>query len=217
MRSIAPILAVLLLRATPLVAQTADDIISKYIARVGGIEKIQAARSVRRSGTFIGGGGFEAHVVQENRRPNLVREEFSLQGMTAINAYDGTTGCCMPFSIESGRKGQDKSTVRYDKIEVNVNLDDVCRLQSGDTMSLRYVRFTTGSGCTARDTLRDSIRWGSSDPGVATVSLMADGRGLLRASANGTFNVLMLRDAYARNQVHCRAGVLRATLIPDLE
>ena len=60
MRSIVPILAVLLLRATPLVAQTADDIISKYIARVGGIEKIQAARSVRRSGTFIGGGGFEA-------------------------------------------------------------------------------------------------------------------------------------------------------------
>ena len=58
-------------------------------------------------------------------------------------------------------------------------------------------RFTTGSGCAARDTLRDSVRWGSSDPAVATVTLMPDGRGLLRASANGTFNVLMLRDAYA--------------------
>ena len=44
------------------------------------MDKIQAVRSVRRSGTFIGGGGFEARVVQENRRPNLVREEFTLQG-----------------------------------------------------------------------------------------------------------------------------------------
>ena len=30
--------------------------------------------------------------VQENQRPNLVRETFALQGMTAVYAYDGTTG-----------------------------------------------------------------------------------------------------------------------------
>jgi hypothetical protein len=30
--------------------------------------------------------------VQENKRPNHVREEFSLQGMTGINAYDGSNG-----------------------------------------------------------------------------------------------------------------------------
>ena len=78
--------------AMPLSAQTADDIIARYIKTVGGMDRIAAARTVRRTGKFIGGGGFEAVVVQENKRPNLVREEFSLQGMTAINAYDGTTG-----------------------------------------------------------------------------------------------------------------------------
>jgi hypothetical protein len=31
-------------------------------------------------------------VGQENERPNLIRETFLLQGMTAIQAYDGTTG-----------------------------------------------------------------------------------------------------------------------------
>ena len=82
-------------------------------------------------------------------------------------------------------------------IPSNTIVNGVVRLQPGDTLSLHSVRFTTGSGCMARDTLRDSMRWGSSDPGVATVTLMPDGRGLLRASANGTFNVLMLRDAYA--------------------
>jgi hypothetical protein len=30
----------------------------------------------------------------------------------------------MPFSIESGPKGQDKSTVHYEKIEANVKIDD---------------------------------------------------------------------------------------------
>ena len=43
-------------------------------------------------GRFYGGGGFEASVSQENKRPNKVRDQFSLQGMTAIQAYDGKTG-----------------------------------------------------------------------------------------------------------------------------
>lgn len=78
--------------AAPLPAQTADEIIAKYVKTVGGIEKIQAVSSLRRTGKFTGGGGFEAAVLQENKRPNKVREEFSLQGMTGVNAYDGKTG-----------------------------------------------------------------------------------------------------------------------------
>jgi hypothetical protein len=87
--------AVLLAAPFPLSAQSpqsADDVIARYIARVGGMEKIAAAKSLRRTGKYIAGGGFEATYVQENRRPSAVREEFTLQGMTAINAYDGKTG-----------------------------------------------------------------------------------------------------------------------------
>ena len=36
--------------------------------------------------------GFTASVGQENQRPNLLRETFTLQGMTAVQAYDGTAG-----------------------------------------------------------------------------------------------------------------------------
>ena len=74
---------------TPL---TADDIIARYIKTVGGADKIQSIKTLRRVGKYIGDGGFEAVVVQENTRPNKVREEFSIQGMTGINAYDGTGG-----------------------------------------------------------------------------------------------------------------------------
>lgn len=73
-------------------AQSADSIINRFIQTSGGIAKIQAIQTLRRVGRFQGGGGFEAVVVQENKRPSSVRNEFSLQGMTGINAYDGKNG-----------------------------------------------------------------------------------------------------------------------------
>jgi hypothetical protein len=89
-------LAGLALVAMPLsaqTAQTADDIIAKYVKTIGGMEKLKAINTVRRTGRFIGGGGFEAVVVQDNKRAGgKVREEFTLQGMTQINAWDGKTG-----------------------------------------------------------------------------------------------------------------------------
>ena len=85
-------LIMLALFAMPAAAQTVDEIVARYIKAVGGMEKIQAVNTLRRSGKYTGGGGFEAAVLQDNKRGNSVREEFSLQGMTAINAYDGKTG-----------------------------------------------------------------------------------------------------------------------------
>ncbi len=82
----------LALAVAPLSAQTAEEIIAKYIKTIGGMDRIQAVTTLRRTGKFTGGGGFEAAVLQENKRPTKVREEFSLQGMTGINAYDGKTG-----------------------------------------------------------------------------------------------------------------------------
>lgn len=78
--------------AMPARAQTADEIVGKYFQAVGGLDKIHAVSTLRRTGTFIGGGGFEAAVVQENKRANQVREEFLLQNLTGVNAYDGKTG-----------------------------------------------------------------------------------------------------------------------------
>jgi photosystem II stability/assembly factor-like uncharacterized protein len=91
------LVALLLLLASSLSAQTpppptADEIIARYVQSIGGMERINAIHSVRRAGRFNGGGGFEAVYVEENKRPNFVRQEFSFQGMTGITAYDGKTG-----------------------------------------------------------------------------------------------------------------------------
>ena len=92
MRRVMLIVAGLALFATPASAQTAEEIISHYIKTIGGMEKIQAVKTLRRTGKFNGGGGFEAVVLEENKRQGKVRQEFSLQGFTGIVAYDGKSG-----------------------------------------------------------------------------------------------------------------------------
>ena len=92
MRSVLSTLAAVALFGAPLSAQTADSIISRYLRTIGGMDHIQAVQSLRRVGKVTSGGGFEAVVTQENKRPNKVREEFTIVGMTQIEAYDGQTG-----------------------------------------------------------------------------------------------------------------------------
>jgi len=75
-----------------LFAQTADELIAKNIQARGGMEKLKAIKTLRMTGKFDGGGGFTAAVSQENQRPELVREAFTLQGMSAVQAYDGSAG-----------------------------------------------------------------------------------------------------------------------------
>lgn len=72
--------------------QTAEELVNKNIQAKGGIEKIKAIKSVRMIGKLNVGGGMVAASLQENERPNLIRETFTLQGMTAVTAYDGSTG-----------------------------------------------------------------------------------------------------------------------------
>jgi hypothetical protein len=73
-------------------SQTVDELIAKNIQAKGGMEKIKAIKTVRMSGKFVGQGGFTASITQESQRPDLIRETFSLQGMTEIQAYDGSNG-----------------------------------------------------------------------------------------------------------------------------
>jgi len=86
------LMAALSLFAFPVFAQTADEIVSKYVTTIGGMAKIDAVKSLRRTGKFTGGGGFEARIVETKKRPNMIRQEFSLQGMTGVTAYDGKSG-----------------------------------------------------------------------------------------------------------------------------
>lgn len=78
---------------------TADEVIAKYVEAIGGREKIDAVKSMKTTGKMVmGGGTMEAPMTMEAKRPNKVRMEFTFQGMTMTQAYDGKTGWfIMPF------------------------------------------------------------------------------------------------------------------------
>ena len=72
-------------------SQTAEELVAKNLQAKGGMEKIKAIKSVRMTGQFEAS-GFKATIGQESKRPEMVRETFTVQGMTQIQAYDGSTG-----------------------------------------------------------------------------------------------------------------------------
>lgn len=94
-------------------AQTADEIIAKYVQKIGGMEKLQAIKTMRATGKLNGGGGFEAVVVDESKRPNLARNEFRIQGMTAVSAFDGKTG----WKIEPFQGKKDPEALSEDELK----------------------------------------------------------------------------------------------------
>ena len=72
-------------------AQTAEELVSKNLQAKGGLDKIKAIKSYKFSGKFQQG-SFSAQVSQEAKAPDDIREMFTIQGMTQIQAYDGNTG-----------------------------------------------------------------------------------------------------------------------------
>jgi len=72
-------------------AQTAEELVAKNLQAKGGVDKIKAIKSMRLTGNFDAG-GFKATVGELSKRPEMVRETFTLQGMTQVQAYDGSSG-----------------------------------------------------------------------------------------------------------------------------
>ena len=96
-------------------SQSADELISKNIQAKGGMDAIKAIKTIRMAGRLDAGGGFTGRVGQENMRPNLLRETFSLQGMTAVQAYDGSTA----WRIQPCSCAESVSQVRLEKSSIS--------------------------------------------------------------------------------------------------
>jgi hypothetical protein len=77
---------------------TVDDLIAKNIKARGGMEKLKSVNTVRVSGKMVMAQGFEAPFVMMQKRPKMTRTEFTFQGMTGMQVYDGKNAwMVMPF------------------------------------------------------------------------------------------------------------------------
>jgi len=88
-------------------APTLDELVAKNIEAKGGADALRALQSVRFNGKVIANEGqLEFAYAQTKKRPGEVRTEFTLQGMTAVQAYNGKEGWRIsPFQ---GRKDPEK-------------------------------------------------------------------------------------------------------------
>ncbi len=97
-RKMLMLLALGLLVAPVVQAQTLDEVLAKHYEALGGLEKIKSLNSMRVTGTMGIGPGMEAPFTMERKRPGKSRMEFSIQGMTGVQAFDGEkTWSVMPF------------------------------------------------------------------------------------------------------------------------
>ncbi len=91
-----PLLLVALLSLAPATAfaVTVDELIAKHVEARGGSEKLKAIRSLRFTGKLEVSGDFSAEfaIIRQIRRPNRVRTDATLQGITMVRAWDGREG-----------------------------------------------------------------------------------------------------------------------------
>jgi hypothetical protein len=86
-----------------------DELLAKNLAARGGADKVAAIKTLKCEGTLRFGGQFELTFVQYQKAPDKVRNEASLQGLTAVQAWDGKEA--WQISPFQGRKDPEKMTV----------------------------------------------------------------------------------------------------------
>jgi Outer membrane lipoprotein-sorting protein len=98
--------------AAPLAhALSVDDLLAKNVAARGGADKVAAIRTLKYEGKIIfggQGGQFELTLTQYQKAPDSIRSEASIQGLTAVQAWDGKEA--WQISPFQGRKDPEKMT-----------------------------------------------------------------------------------------------------------
>ena len=92
---------------------TLDQVLKKNEDALGGTDAINKVQSLKMTIKMsMGGGAMEMQMTVLTKRPNLVRIENTIQGHTAISAYDGTVGWMVnPLSGSSEPQKLDEKTV----------------------------------------------------------------------------------------------------------
>jgi hypothetical protein len=99
-------LAVLVLAAASAQAVTVDELVAKNLAARGGAEKMRAIKTMKAEGKLLYGEQFELGFAQYQKAPQSIRTEASIQGLTAVQAWDGKEG--WQISPFQGRKDPEK-------------------------------------------------------------------------------------------------------------
>jgi len=131
------LLALGLLLAPIAHAQSVDDILAKHYEACGGLAKMKAVTSTRYTGTMTMGPGMEAPLTIEKKRPGMQRTEFTIQGMTGIQAFDGSrTWSVMPFMGKKDPEAASEEDSKHEKDDADFDGPLVDWKAKGHTVEL---------------------------------------------------------------------------------
>ena len=123
--------------AAPAAAQDVDELLDKHYAAIGGLDSWKSIESMKRVGTMAMGPGMQAPFTVYQKRPNKVRVEIAVQGMTGVQAYDGETAWwVMPFMGVSEPTERPGSMVEQIVDEADIDGPLVGWKESGNTLEL---------------------------------------------------------------------------------
>jgi len=108
-----------LVTSTPFAA-TVDELVAKHIEARGGAEKMKAIGSLQLTGKLEVFGEFTAEfsLIRRIKRPGQMRTDATLQGLTAVRAWDGHEGWAI--SPLFGRKDPERISTDESKELVDV-------------------------------------------------------------------------------------------------
>lgn len=87
-------------------AAAIDDLLAKNLEARGGADKVAAIKTLKSEGKLLFGGQFELAMTIYQKAPDAVRNEASIQGLTAVQAWDGKEA--WQISPFQGRKDPEK-------------------------------------------------------------------------------------------------------------
>ena len=90
-------------------AVTVDDLLAKNLEARGGADKVAAIKTLKLEGKLLVGGQFELALTVFQKAPDSLRNEASIQGLTAVQAWDGKDA--WQISPFQGRKDPEKMTL----------------------------------------------------------------------------------------------------------
>jgi outer membrane lipoprotein-sorting protein len=146
-RAIPALAAAILLMSLAAQAQTVDEVIAKNIQAHGGMDKLKSVKSIKISQT-LKAGGFQAAIRQVSKRPDKVRDEFIIQGMTQIQAYDGKAGWTVnPFSGRRDAELMSAEDMKGLQVEADIDGPLVDYAQKGHKAELVGHDSVEGTDC----------------------------------------------------------------------
>jgi hypothetical protein len=112
-------------------AQTADEIITKYVTATGGLDKIKGLKTEKTTLT-IETGGMTINQTMYRKRPGMIREETLLQGKTSLQVFNGKEGWIVnPFTGRETVESMTEDDIKEMKLQSDMDGELIDYSQKG--------------------------------------------------------------------------------------